>query len=382
MKFGVHVRVDHATKLGGDTALARSFVARLLTLGHHAELVTGAVELRLLNPDVLLAFNIDQPLELLAICQAARARSCHVAVYTLHHPRSGVAAYLASGLPGARGFIARLAQADPARYFQLMALLRSLRKGNLLDVKNGLRSQNRTLADIAKCVDDLLVSGPSEEVAIRAAIPAFDGVVAWHVPHPVDIALTPDVKLKSGIGRLGRHFLVAGRIETRKNTLAVLEIASRFSEDRFVFAGAINETEPAYAKAFKAGLLDAPNCEWLGQLSLPSLLSAISNADAVLSPSWFEVMSLINLFAFALKTPVISSHHSYDMDLLGSNVVRFAPEKKGDLARVLGAWEVPDPCIKSIEALTTGASDFKAHIWSGFDQWLAHLEKSPRKATQ
>jgi glycosyltransferase involved in cell wall biosynthesis len=143
-----------------------------------------------------------------------------------------------------------------------------------------------------------------------------------------------------------------------------------------VFAGTVNETDPGYAEAFKVALKGAPNCEWVGQLDMCGLLSAIANADAVLSPSWFEVMSLINLFAHALGTPVISSVHTYDTDLLGTKVQRFVPEKIGDLARLLSVWHFSPRTEAPIEVLRSRAAAFTAQTWAGFDQWLAQLDNT------
>ena len=378
MKFAVQIRLNHASKPGGDTALAKAFVNRLRSSGHQAELVTDIAALQALRPDALLAFNLDQPLELLALCKTAHALGCRIAVYPLHHPACGVAAYLSSELRGLRGLVARLVQRDPARYFHLMAMLRGTLRRDVLALDYFWRPRTRLLADIAALVEDLLVSGPSEAAELRARMPVFKNVPVYLVPHPIDLDPLPELDLHPRSDRQGRVFLTAGRIESRKNALAVLAVAAQFPADRFTFAGAINESDQSYAAAFKKALRSAPNCEWVGQLDMPGLLSAIANADAVLSPSWFEVMSLINLFAHALGTPVISSIHTYDTDLLGAEVRRFVPEKGGDLARVLLAWHGSAQPKASIGELRCRASAFTAQTWAGFDQWVARLSTTSR----
>lgn len=374
MKFAVQIRVDHASKPGGDTALAKAFAGRLRSAGHEATLIADISAISSLRPDVLLAFNLDQPLELLSMCRAARSAGCRVAVYALHHPDAGVKTYLSGQLEGARGLVARMVGGEPASYFHAMAMLRGLLRRNRLTLTYLFKSRSRLLADTAALIDNLLVSGPSEEYEIRATMPSLSNVQAWHVPHPVDIDPLPELKLEAQKVRCGRLFFTGGRIESRKNQLAVLDVAKRFPEDEFVFAGLVNETDPAYASAFAKRLEASPNCRWVGQLDMSGLLSHIANADAVLSPSWFEVMSLINLFAFALGTPVISAAHTYDSDLLGPGVLRFLPERPNDLARVLNEF-VPLPKKESnVIELQKRAAAFAADTWKGFDDWLRQVE--------
>lgn len=379
MKFAIQVRADYSSKPGGDTALAKAFATRLKEFGHQAELITDIPSVKKLHPDVLLAFNLDQPLELISVCRAAREVDAKVAVYTLHHPEAGVRAYLASQLKGIRGAVARWVDADPDRYFHLMSLLRGVVRRNPLAFRYASLGRDQLLRDLAGVVDHLLVCGPSELTEIRQGFGTLAALPVSMVPHPVDLS-AGDVVAGDAYHKPppARHFFVAGRIESRKNQLSVLDVAASFPDDEFVFAGLVNETDQGYAKAFKLRLAQCPNCRWVGQLRLPALLQHIEQADAVLSPSWFEVMSLINLFAHALNTPVISACHTYDADLLGDQVVRYQPERKNALSEVLAEFSpLPRAAVTASQRHKRIAA-FNAATWAGFDTWLQQIATSSK----
>jgi glycosyltransferase involved in cell wall biosynthesis len=378
MKYAVQIRSDHASKPGGDTALAKAFAKRLQLAGHDTCLVHDVAAMQKYRPDVLLAFNLDQPLELLGLARAAKALGSKVALYALHHPAGGVSAYLRSHLRGVRGVVAHTVGSDPAKYFHVMALLRGLRNMNVAALRYLLLGRQRLLKDTAAYVDELLVSGPSEARTIALAMPEFASKPTWNVPHPIDLhgaqlALDPAFARSAG-----RSFLIAGRIESRKNQISVLEVASKFPQDQFIFAGLTNETDASYAEAFKQGLQQQPNCQWLGQLDMPRLLRAIADADAVLGPSWFEVMSLISLYAHALGTPVLSASHTYDADLLGPQTPRYSPEVPGDLERALRQLPSGLKPDLTADARRTRAEAFTAQTWQGFDAWLDHGQTGAR----
>jgi hypothetical protein len=116
IKVGVQIRVDHAIKSGGDVTLAKAFGNRLQRSGLAVEYISSAEQALRLKPQLLIAFNLDQPLELFELCAAAKRCGATVAVYTLHHPTKGLQAYLRSSLPGIRGRNANLVDADPEQY--------------------------------------------------------------------------------------------------------------------------------------------------------------------------------------------------------------------------------------------------------------------------
>jgi glycosyltransferase involved in cell wall biosynthesis len=249
-----------------------------------------------------------------------------------------------------------------------MALLRGCRCRNLLAVEYLLLGRDRLLRDLAPLIDYLLVSGPSELAEIETEFPELRSASIRIVPHPVELSAidVPNVNPYEE-GKWLRHFFVGGRIESRKNQNAVLRIAAHVLDAEFVFAGQLNETDPTYCAEFRRLLSLAPNCRWLGQLSMAALLQHIAYADAVINPSWFEVMSLINLYAYTLGTPIISALHTFESDLLRDGVIRYDPELPHALEHALIGV---GPRVKPTTATSSGRiAEFSALTWAGFDEF-------------
>jgi glycosyltransferase involved in cell wall biosynthesis len=370
IKVGVQIRPDHDCKSGGDIALAKAFCQRLQRFGFESSLLSTPEQVQDFRPRLLIAFNLDQSLELLDMCRAAKQCGAEVAVYTLHHPREGVRAYLKSGLPGIRGWIARVLGKDPAKYLFATALFRCFGRWDVSAVMHMMLGRKRLICALVPLIDELLVSGPSELAAIHAEIPALCKTSARVIQHPVDFPVVEIPDLNPYDERQWRrHFFVGGRIESRKNQNAVLRVAAQISDSEFVFAGIPNDSDPAYCAEFHQLLAAAPNCRWLGQLNMAALLQHIACADAVVSPSWFEVMSLINLYAYALGTPVISGLHTFDPDLVPDGVIRYDPEKPQALVDILASAAARPRVDPRAAAASNRVKEFSASTWAGFDNF-------------
>ena len=368
VKVSVQIRVGHAIKSGGDVALAKAFGARLQRYGFKVEYLSTAKQVLDFKPKLLIAFNLDQTLELLEICRAAKKCGALVAVYALHHPAEGMLAYLQSSLPGVRGVIARLVDADPAKYLFATALLRGWRRGSPLAVKYLLLGRERLMKDLNPLIDELLVSGPSELASIEAEFPRLASAKMRIVPHPVEFPAIA-IPESSPYGNGSRHFFIGGRIESRKNQNSVLRVATQVPDAEFVFAGSCNESDPRYSAEFQRLLAISPNCRWVGQLSMGALLQYIACADAVLNPSWFEVMSLINLYAYALGTPVISCRHTFDPDLIPDGVLRYDLEEPDVLVKMLREFPARSQTNPRSAVESNRVKEFSASTWVGFDEF-------------
>jgi len=365
-KVAVQLRQDHETKPGGDVALARAFARRMRARNLDVTFVSSSSDLMSLRPSVLLASNVDQPLELLAIARAAKRIGTRVCVYALHHPTAGVRAYLESGVGGARGLIARIVRADPQRYLYTTSLLRRARARDPRTIEYLWRGPRETGTELARVIDDVLVSGESEAKELVRDFPELRAARTFRAPHPVDIEYE-GVPNENPYQRSPRFF-VAGRIESRKNPVSVVRVAKAFPNAEFVFAGALNTAERAYGEEFLSLLARTPNCRWVKQLPLHALLQHIRDADAVISPSWFEVMSLINLYASALGTFVIGSAYTYDGDFIGDQgCARFDPSSRGSLPDTLASFMSSSRPARSPADLLSRLQSARERSWHGFD---------------
>lgn len=378
IKVGVQIRSNYATKPGGDIALAKAFAQRLREKGFQVEFVSSVETLRAYHPGLFIAFNLDQPLELLRLSREAKILGARVAVYALHHPSEGVRAYLRSGLAGTRGWVAKVAGADPAKYFHLMAILRNCFQLNSDAFKYVLGGYERLIEDVIPLIDDLLVSGESELAEIQKEMPALgQRTTVYIVPHPIDLAgiNVPLDSPYSHDSQNRKQFFIAGRIESRKNQNVILNVASQISQADFIFAGQLNEADPKYCAEFRRLLNNNPNCRWVGQLNMTSLLQHIAHADAIVSPSWFEVMSLISLYAYALGTTVISTSHTYDNDVIQDRVIRFDPGNQEQLVQQLIAFLEAPVSVKPLSDVEARKAKISELTWAGFDYFIDETNK-------
>jgi hypothetical protein len=79
-------------------------------------------------------------------------------------------------------------------------------------------------------------------------------------------------------------------------------------------------------------------------------------------------MSLINLYAYAMGTPIVSTPYTYDSYIIQSAIVRYDPAFPADL---LGALN--NIGIRSGISMAHAAKDleeFSTFSWSGFDEFV------------
>lgn len=329
LRILVSLRSDGSTKPGGDVNLLRSF-AQELSARHRVETVVGVpAATELAGHDLVLAANLDRPIEPAATLARAQAAGIPMVLYTLHHPAAGVTAYLANGVTGIRRQLGRLAGGSPTRYEQLLwglhagsDLVRERRRPAIGSVR---RSQQRLLASAHP-----VVSCPAEAEAIAADVGPIGSpdVPLDVVAHPVDFPAGPR---RSVAGRV----VVPGRIESRKNQLTALALAERFEELEFLFVGGLNRSDRRYGARFVERLAATPNATHIEHLPKDEFYPLLLTAQVVLSASWFEVTSLIELFSVANGIPLVVSQYSY---LTGDGPIsRFDPADLDAAAAALGA---------------------------------------------
>lgn len=296
----VSLRSDAEAKPGGDVSLLRSF-ARQLADDHEVEVVVGVPSVHdLRGADVVVTANLDRPVEPAATLARAERAGVMTVHYTLHHPAPGVSAYLAAGVHGVRSQLARLAAGDPVRYEQLLWNLHAL---------NGLRRGRRPIVGSVARAQRRLLSGANVVVASELEVRAIERDVGTLdryqvVAHPTDF---PPGRHEPVAGRV----VVPGRVESRKNQLLALELARRFPSCEFLFVGALNRSDRRFVQRFAEELDGVDNARHLEHLPKDEFYPLLRSAEAVVSASWFEVTSLIELYCADNAIPLVVSEHSY-----------------------------------------------------------------------
>jgi glycosyltransferase involved in cell wall biosynthesis len=322
----LHIRGNAESKPGGDYNLLKAFAGLLRRRGHQAEITLDCAA-SLTGYDAVLSINLDSPFEPALMLDRAQRQGVPLCLYCLHHPMPAFAAYLRHGCTGARRVAATLSGCDPQRYLGLLALPRVLLAGparwRCWRALSTRRLQERLLGGAAA----VLVSSRLEREQIISDLPGgADQARFAVVPHVFESSpAAQQAKDRSLI-------VCPGRIESRKNQLTILAIVDRFPGYRFVFVGGLNPAERGYCRRFQAMIAGAANASHVGGMDLAGFRALIQTAVAVVSASWFEVVSLSELEALAQGCRLVAGCNSYLREFTTRRVAFFDPASRESLA--------------------------------------------------
>lgn len=297
------LRSDHATKPGGDVDLARQIGRSAEAAGATVSIV-GIKDLpaALEAQDLLFLFNIDRPYD--AATALGRAHpDGRALLYPLHHPNKGVRKYLTQ-VHGPKRLLSAIAGGRPDRYEAMVDTAKAVRTLDIGRLRAAI-GRGRVIAGlIERC--ELLVTSTAElaEISKRYGVPPRG---AWLLPHPVAAYV-------SAVGQgVPRYILVPGRIEPRKNQLAALQaLASMNMREHgyeVVLAGGKGSDTAYFRSSIDFAL--ANGIIYVSQLPKSLFFPAVSGAALVINASFFEVTSLIDLYAIENKVPLVTTTHGY-----------------------------------------------------------------------
>ncbi|MGY2082097.1 glycosyltransferase [Modestobacter sp. SYSU DS0657] len=250
--------------------------------------------------------NIDLPLENRALLKATRETGAMVALSTVHHPVSGVEAFYASDLD--RFFAgARLIGLTADRAVGVREMAKLVRRGSVAQGISGLRGVSASQTALAAEVDLLLPMARSEKQALEADLGLQEGGTV--VPNgitfdPMSTSTDRDIDL-----------VVVGRVEPRKNTLALAR-AVRKAGLRAVFAGAINGNHGAYVQAFLKEVSNSDRMSYVGSLPHADVRELLSRSRYYLNGAWFEVVSQADMEAASCGCRVLTTKYGYSSEFI------------------------------------------------------------------
>lgn len=297
------LRADYRIKSGGDVDLARQ-LGRAASAAGATVSILGVDELpaHLDKADLLFIFNIDRPYDAAVAIDHAHPDG-RVLLYTLHHPSAGVAKYL-TRVRGIKRWLGRAAGAQPDRYEALVDIAKGAKDRNLERLRVAIHRRHVINRLLARC--ELLVTSQAELDEIRSS---FDLTLqtAWLLPHPV-APYAPGAAVEGF-----RYVLVPGRIEPRKNQLAALQaLAAMGLRERgyeVILAGGRGADRAYFRQTVNFAL--ASGTIYVSQLPKSLFFPTVSGAALVVNASFFEVTSLIDLYAIANRIPLVTTVHSY-----------------------------------------------------------------------
>lgn len=330
------LRPDYPAKSGGDLVLAREYESALQGAGFDA--VLRPLSSSALGPSSRAAhlFNVDRFFEFAASSASLAAGRRPYVVSPVHHPMEHVDRFERTRRAGVLKTIATVGRTRYGRE-RIKHALRTRSAAGLAEATvRDARSAVRAGLERAALV---VVQAPSELRQLERTFGAqVEDRTMW-VPNGVTV--DPDVDVD---GDRDIDVLVAGRIEERKNQLALAE-ALAGTPWNVTFVGGDNRRNAAYAEAFHRLVGAHGNLQHVPHVSLDDLRRLYGRSKLLLSGSRFEVVSLAELEAVAYGCQLVSTTAGYMRDYLG------------DLAGYLDPVAQPEQIRTTVEsALAAGVN--------------------------
>jgi glycosyltransferase involved in cell wall biosynthesis len=155
------------------------------------------------------------------------------------------------------------------------------------------------------------------------------------IVNGIDAETQPDVLPQSFGERFGvRDFILSiGRIEIRKNQLALLQVL-RPDDPPVVFVGTPNGSEPIYAaRVFE--LAHAKNVHIIEALPHADIASAYSAACMHVMPSWYETPGLASMEAAITGCPIVTTDRGCPREYFDAYAEYCDPANPHSLRRAL-----------------------------------------------
>ena len=306
MKIAYPMRVDAVSKPGGDLLQIKHYIAS-------GGSDTIAEDLRfegtvLTDPradlsefDLIHLTNLDRPVELHHFFRAAERLRLPTVLSSIHHSYVEISDYEKRGRGGLVGKI------SGSLSFQgmegLRSSVRSLRHPALVKITfENLRSGIRHgQCQVLEGVNQVLVLTDKERTDILQDF------------HPVNVRRFSTLRNGCELTKPAQQgscprdipVCVVGRIEARKNQIAILK-ALEALDLKGVFVGNENPNHRAYCDLFKSRIKRSRS-SFLGGKSQSEVRDLMLRSAVHVSASWFEVSSLVDLEAYVAGCQIVSS---------------------------------------------------------------------------
>jgi|GEM_PF-1470505 len=328
MRVAYPMRVDALVKPGGDLLQVLQYIDQgKKTLDGARPRFEGIVihDLRAdLSPfDLVHLTNIDRPVDTYGAFISARAAHKPIVVSPIHHSYREIERYERIGRGGFVGQISGLLGFTALEY--LRNSIRSRGNAELLSpmLKIAFQGMRKSQHAILQGADKILVLSEKEKNDIL-----YD---FGEIPDDKFICLRNGLESSSSTP-MDRDIdiCVVGRIEARKNQIAVLQALNRLSLAG-IFIGAENPNHKTYCRRFKEMIAHSPST-YRGSVSHEETLQIMRRSKVHVSASWFEVLSLVDLEAFCAGCGVVASSRGGTCEVLGDQSVYVNPESSESIA--------------------------------------------------
>jgi glycosyltransferase involved in cell wall biosynthesis len=311
-------RGDFESRPGGDTVQWRMYERVVREAGLRA--ITWFDDSPIPPADVYHAFNVDRPLELYPKLAEVKRRGRPFILSTIHHPHEWMTRYYMSiPLDSAYGSLlhrSALGRSVPARETirEIVTVARDRRMARLLALVPSWRQRVRWLLRNA---DRIMLLTGSEAAYIQTDF-------GYEVPRPQQV-IVPN--WSEGLGDASAEkpdaiaglpeppVLVVGRIEARKASLRVAQLAER-ARRHVIFVGRSLHDDGAFARAFHLAMQRNQYSTWVAGVPRSMLAAFYRHSSFLMNVSFVEVSPLVDVEALALGCPVSTTTYALHHQLL------------------------------------------------------------------
>lgn len=310
MKVLLRIRSDVEQFPGGDHVHLLKIKRGLEQLGIECAVSPGLTPIPA-DVDVVHLFNLTRIHETYLQFQEARERGIPVALTPIWHSMLEM-----------RRFYARLYKLPlfPIWTYQAAKELHYARRSRQSLFWPAALSYRRLQREVVAGADVVLPNSRAELDILQRELGVQAGRTVI-VPPAFDKIPSPEIAAGSR-----RDVLCVGRIEPRKNQLAVIRAFKSLGRtgDRLLIYGSLNHSHPKYARDFQAELA-AGWVEHRGHVPLEELSRAYSKARGVVLASYFETCGFAVMEALAGGAHACVSDTPYTRDFYGGHAVYCDP---------------------------------------------------------
>jgi glycosyltransferase involved in cell wall biosynthesis len=365
------MRVDALDKPGGDVLQVLRYIEEGKKPGadglpRFEGNILSSLHADLSGFDLVHLTNIDRPVDTYRSFLAAKAACKPIVISPIHHSYEEIERFERMGRDGAVGVISGVLGFCRLEYARSM--VRSLEYPEVASstLRMMLRGMRRSQRDVLTGACRILVLAEKEKNDILRNF--------GEIREEKFVRLRNGFESNSeGMDHLATRNIdvcMVGRIEARKNQVAVLRVLNRMGVSG-VFVGSENPKHRRYCRRFRE-MIAKSGSQHMGELSHEETLSVMRRAQLHISASWFEVSSMVDLEAYSAGCGVVSSQCGGTREILGdvAEYVDPASEKsiQDGMERML-ARITSEKC----EHVKPGAQAAVLNTWSEVGDELAKL---------
>ena len=374
MRIAYPMRVNALDTSGGDVLQVQRFIVEGKKPGadglprFEGSILSGLAA-DFSSFDLVHLTNIDRPVDTYQSFLAAKAANKPIVLSPIHHSYEEIERYERMGRDGLLRSISGVSGFRQLEY--LRSIVRSLAYPELAfpTVRMMLHGMRESQREVLTGSDRILVLADKEREDIFrdfGEIPEEKFVQHRNGFEPsaggVESKCVRDIDV-----------CMVGRIEARKNQVAVLRVLNRMGITG-VFVGGENPKHRRYCQRFRDMIAESKS-RHIGQLSHVETLGVMRRARLHISASWFEVSSMVDLEAYSAGCGVVSSKCGGTRELLGDAAEYVDPGSEESIQNAIERM-LDRVTLEECEGLRPGAKVPVLATWSEVGVELAKLYRN------